>query len=127
MCPACGHITVDVWAVLPVALNCHVCGAAVERAWAFVSAPGITPQGTRPERNTNPKRGLNRVNTKAIAAETTFEIQEKWKRYGDEKLAEQHVSREINHKAGMADEVGNPIPLPKPAPITTDFMKAHGG
>jgi hypothetical protein len=119
-CPKCGQVTVDVFVqtLEPALFPYCQCGAQVERAWAFVKAPGITPQGTRPERNTDKPVGPQRVDTKAIAEETKFEVEQKWLRYSDEKVAEQHVSREINHKAGIADEAGNEIPVPKPAPIT---------
>ena len=118
-CPKCGQVVIDVFvksleaALLPY---CS-CGTQVERARAFVQAPGITPRGTQQERNTDRPPSPAKVNTQAIALETTREIEAKWTRYRDPKLAEQHVSREINHKAGIADEVGNTIPIPKPAPF----------
>lgn len=90
-----------------------------------MSAPSITPQGTRPERNTDRHR-LNRVNTKAIAAETKLEIEQKWLRFSDETIAEEHVKREINEKAGIADAAGNELPVPKPAPITFANPAAGG-
>lgn len=111
-----GHVAVDVFVkVLTELPVCKKCGAETERAW--LSAPSITPQGTRAEINTDrfkPKK----IDTKAIAAEVTQEVEQKWLRYSDEKIAEQHVSREINEKAGIADAMGNPTPLPTPAPIT---------
>ena len=124
VCPS-GHIQFDVFvktldkSAYPLCA-CLVtrtkrCGQQTERAW--LSAPSITPQGTRPERNTDRPPSPAKVNTQAIALETTREIEAKWTRYRDPKLAEQHVSREINHKAGIADEVGNTIPIPKPAPF----------
>lgn len=124
-CPDCGHIELDVYTTLPVALQCHLCGGTVERAWAFVRAPGVTPQGTRAEINTDRPRPT-KVDTKAIAAETKAEVEQKWLRYSDEKVAEQHVSREINEKAGIADAQGNEKPLPKYAPITPKNFKAIG-
>jgi hypothetical protein len=123
-CAGCGHVTVDVWVEGAVALNCHLCGGQVERAWAFVRAPGITPQGTRPERVVSAAPAMPRVDSKAIARETQREIEAKWAHYGDEKIAEQSVGREINHKAGMADPMGNPLPVPTPAPITMATMTA---
>ncbi len=111
-----GHIAIDVYTPLD-ALPACACGAPTERAWAFVRAPGITPNGTRPERNTDKPRVAPKVDTAAIAVEKTFEVEQKWLRYGSDSLAEQHVSREINHAAGIADELGNPKPIPKPAPI----------
>ena len=117
VCPL-GHIAEDVWAEdlksLPLCVS-KACGLPTKRAW--LSAPSVTPNGTRPERNTDRPRP-KRVDTTAIAVETKLEVEQKWLRYSDEKLAEQAVSREINHKAGMADEMGNPTPLPKPEPIT---------
>lgn len=120
-----GHIERDVYTELPVRLNCEECGEPVERLWAFVKAPGVTPQGTRPEVNTDRPR-LNKVDTKAIAIETKAEIEAKWLRYSDPKVAEQHVSRETNEKAGIADAAGNEKPLPKYAPITPKNFQAVG-
>lgn len=120
-----GHIERDVYTELPVRLNCLACGEPVERLWAFVKAPGITPQGTRAEINTD-RVVKNKVDVKAIAAETKAEVEAKWLRYSDERVAEQHVSREINEKAGIADAAGNEIPLPKYAPITPGNFKAVG-
>jgi hypothetical protein len=118
-CPDCGHVQRDVWVdnLQAIALNCHKCGGAVERAWAFVKAPGITPQGTRVEINTDPPSRPAKVDTQAIALETKREIEDKWLRYSDEKVAEANVSREINHKAGICDVAGNETPLPKQDPI----------
>lgn len=96
----------------------------VERAWAFVRAPGVTPQGTRPERGSNWIAPPPKVNVKKIAEDTTFEIEQKWQRYSDPQIAEQHVSREINEAAGIADAQGNEKPVPKQAPITSAFMTA---
>lgn len=120
VCRGCRHITRDVWVenLQSIALHCHLCGATVERAWAFVKAPGITPQGTRAEINTDPLPKPKHVDTKAIAVETMQEVQQKWLRYSDETIAEQHVSREINEKAGLADAQGNLKPTPTPPPIT---------
>ena len=121
-CAGCGHVEVDVWvtSLEPARFpNCHVCGVQVQRAW--LSAPSITPQGTRPERRGAP-RAPERVNTKAIVEDATFEIEQKWQRYSDPQIAEQHVSREINEAAGIADAAGNEKPVPTPAPITVDVM-----
>jgi hypothetical protein len=117
VCPQ-GHIKRDVFTVLPVAMQCHVCGETVERLWAFAKAPGITPQGTQPEINTDGPARPKKVDTQAIALETMREVKDKWLRYSDDKIAEQHVSREINEKAGLADAAGNEKPLPKQDPIT---------
>lgn len=113
-----GHIhrdvfvkTLETW-TLP---KCH-CGAPSIRAW--LSAPSITPQGTRAERNTSKTAGPSKVDEKKIAADTMFEVEQKWLRYGDDKIAEQHVSREINEAAGIADAAGNEKPIPTPDPIT---------
>lgn len=117
-CPGCGHVAVDVWVTSLESARfpqCYECGVQVERAW--ISAPSVTPQGTRPERNMATPARSAAVNTKAIAEETTFEVEQKWLRYSDPKIAEQHVSREINEKAGIADAQGNEKPIPKPAPI----------
>lgn len=114
-CPN-GHERLDVWAELGQLPTCP-CGEPTLRLWR--TAPGITPQGTRPERGRNVSRP-NRVDATAIAAETTREVEAKWLRYSDEKIAEQAVSREINHKAGIADEMGNPKALPTPAPIVME-------
>lgn len=117
-CPECGHVTRDVWvASLDASAypECAKCDVRVVRAW--LSAPSITPLGTRPEFNTDISRPT-KVDTRAIAAETMREVQDKWLRYGDEKIAEQHVSREINERAGLADAQGNLKPLPTPPPIT---------
>ncbi len=125
-CPGCGRVTVDMFvkslepALLPL---CRQCGVQVERAWAFVKAPGITPQGTRAEINTDKPR-IQRVDSTAIAAETALEVEQKWLRYSDEKIAEQHVSREINEAAGIADSQGNEIPIPKPAPLVFEKPSA---
>ena len=115
VCPACGHVAIDVWLVERVYPVCVQCGVQTERAW--LSAASITPQGTRPERNTD-RRRPQKADTKKIAAETKFEIEQKWLRHSNDALAEQAVSREINHKAGIADDMGNPLPIPKPPPIT---------
>jgi hypothetical protein len=112
-CPKCGHVTVDLCvrtlepALLP---QCHLCGVQVERAW--LSAPSITPNGTRPERNTDRKQGPPPVNTTRIAEDVKFEVEQKWLRYSDPTIAEQHVSREINEAAGIDK------PIPTPDPIT---------
>lgn len=116
VCPECGP-QIDVWSDDGSMPLCE-CGLPTERLWFGVKAPGITPQGTRPERNTDKPSRPRRVDTRAIAVETKQEIEQKWLRYSDEKVAEQVISREINHKAGMADEAGNLLPPPKPAPIT---------
>lgn len=116
VCPQ-GHIARDVWATLPVDLNCWECGRSVERLWAFVKAPGITPQGTRAEVNTDPPSQPRKVDTQAIALESKREVEDKWLRYSDEKVAEANVSREINHRAGICDVAGNETPLPKQDPI----------
>lgn len=119
VCPRCGFIKEDVWvgsleaAQMPL---CNGCGTQTERAW--LSAPSITPQGTRPEVNTSRPAAPARVDTKAIAAATKAEVEQKWLRFSDERVAEQHVQREINHKAGLWDASGNEVPIPKPAPIT---------
>jgi hypothetical protein len=116
VCPS-GHIALDVCvADLTVRPSCGFCGMSTERAW--LSAPGITPQGTRPERNTDRPKGPAPVNTTRIAEEVKFEVEQKWLRYSDPKVAEQHVSREINEAAGIADAMGNEKPIPKPDPIT---------
>jgi hypothetical protein len=103
-----GHVTVDVFVEGGECPACE-CGAATERTWAFVKAPG---------RNTDRPAGPAKVDTKAIAAETKFEIEQKWQRYSDPQVAEQHVSREINEAAGIADAQGNKKPITMPAPIT---------
>ena len=125
-CPGCGHIAIDVWVENLSAINlaCHKCGTAVERAWAGVKAPGITLQGTRPEINTDGPSRPKPVDVKAIAAKKTHEVQDKWLRYSDEKIAEQHVSREINERAGIADAQGNEKPVPKYEPITFEKPSA---
>lgn len=107
--------SLDVW-LLP---NCDRCGEPTVRAW--LSAPGITPQGTRPERNTSRPSAPPKIDEKKIAADVMFEVEQKWLRYSDPVLAEQHVSREINEAAGIADALGNEKPIPKPAPI--EFTK----
>jgi hypothetical protein len=126
-CPN-GHVSRDVWvSKLGETRDCPACFSQMARTWAYVKAPGITPQGTRPEINFGPAPQAPRIDTKAIAANTAQEIEQKWLRYGDEKIAEQHVSREINEAAGIADAVGNLLPAPTPPPIT--FAKppeAHG-
>lgn len=117
-CSHCGHVEVDVWVEhTDDVVRCRMCGGAARRAWGFVKAPGVTPQGTCPEVNTD-RVYEPRVDTKAIAAEKKLEVEQKWARYADETIAEQHISREINHKAGMSDEAGNLLPPPSPAPIT---------
>jgi hypothetical protein len=112
-CPGCGTRKADVWTD---ALPTCSCGAEMERCWAFVKAPGITPNGTRPEVGCDVS-APSKVDTKAIAAETKAEIEQKWLRYSDEKIAEQHVSREINEAAGIADAQGNEKKIEMPAPI----------
>jgi hypothetical protein len=121
-----GHIHEDVFvenldgASLPVC-QCLVtrtqrCGKPTQRAW--LSSPSITPQGTKLERNRSVASGPPPVDEKKIAAEVMFEVEQKWQRYSDPKVAEQHVSREINEAAGIADASGNEKPIPKPDPIT---------
>lgn len=118
-CPRCGHIVLDLCvkslepALLP---QCDKCGVQVERAW--LSAPSIMPGGTRAERNTDRPYSPPPVDTKHIAADVKFEVEQKWLRYSDPTVAEQHVSREINEAAGCADAAGNEIPIPTPEPIT---------
>lgn len=114
VCPT-GHVARDVWfdTVCP---PCCRCGQPTQRAW--LSAPSITPNGTRPERNTERPAAPPRVDTKKIAEDVKFEVEQKWLRYSDEKIAEQHISREINEAAGIADAQGNEKPVPTPAPIT---------
>lgn len=118
-CPACGHVLLDVWVrtldphAWPV---CSECGTQTERV--LLTAPGITPQGTRPERNTDRRQGPARVDTQRVAADVKLEVEQKWLRYSDPAIAEQHVSREINEAAGISDAAGNEKPIPTPAPIT---------
>ena len=115
VCPN-GHVHID---VLVDSLSstgrtkCGTCNESLTRTWAFVKAPGITPQGTRPEVNTD-RYYEAKVDTKAIAADTTFEIEQKWLRYSDETIAEEHVRREINEAAG----IDNPPPTPDPLVFT---------
>ena len=120
VCPS-GHFTYDavVDCVCSRPLCAHPlgtsqCGLVTKRAW--LSAPSITPGGTRAERNTD-RKVAPPVNKKKIAEDTTFEIEQKWARYSDPVVAEQHVSREINEAAGIADAAGNEKPIPKPDPI----------
>jgi hypothetical protein len=116
MCPACGVGHVDVWVPrngqMPVC-QCQPDGSVTERWWR--SGPGITPQGTRPERNTARPR-LNRVDTKAIAAETMAEIDQKMLRYSDPVVAEENISREVNAHIYK--------PVPTPAPIMFERPRA---
>lgn len=112
MC-ADGHLRKDAFVDNPASRpECRVCGRPTWR----VDAPSITPNGTRRERNTD-RKVEPRVDAKRIAADTIFEIEQKWLRYSDSTIAEQHVSREINEAAGIADDRGNEIPIPKPDPI----------
>ena len=114
VCPL-GHVHVDVLVDSPANRpRCHQCELPTQRAW--LSAPSITPQGTRAERNTD-RKVEPKVDAKRIAADTAFEIEQKWLRYSDPTVAEQHVSREINEAAGIADDRGNEKPIPKPDPI----------
>lgn len=124
VCPT-GHIARDVYTELNALPVCR-CGEATTRLWAYVKAPGITPQGTRPEVNTD-RPTLRKVDTKAIAAETKLEVEQKWLRYGDEKVAEEHVRREINHAAGISDVAGNETKIVMPDPITTRSFDAMAG
>ncbi len=111
-----GHESIDVWVDTSEPLpSCAWCGEPTERAW--LSAPSITPGGTRAERNTDRQVGPPPVDAKQIARDTAFEVEQKWLRYSDPKVAEQHVSREINEAAGIADAAGNEKPIPKPDPI----------
>lgn len=111
-----GHVKNDVWVDhLDATLNCHICGGESKRTWAFVKAPGMTPRGTRPEINTDVSRP-KRVDTKAIAADTKFEIEQKWLRYSDEKISEQHIQREISEAAGLDKPMPTPPPLTFPKP-----------
>ena len=107
VCPTCAHRQVDVFVERGGQLPLCSCGSRVERLW--LSAPGITPQGTRPERNTDVARP-NRVDSKAIALETTREIEAKMLRYSDPVVAEANIAAEVN--AHIND------PVPTPAPIT---------
>ncbi len=116
VCSGCGRRELDVWLIGGQLPTCQ-CGSATERLWAFAKAPGITPQGTRPHRGFDaPTQHV--VDTKAIAAETKREVEDKWLRFSDERVAEEHVKREINHQAGWWDAAGNETPIPTPAPIT---------
>lgn len=103
--------------------DCLQCGRPTQRSWSFVKAPGITPQGTQPEFNRERPR-LNKVDVKAIAAETKLEIESKYLRYSNEAVAEEHVRREVNHAAGICDAAGNETPLPKAPPISFDKSPA---
>lgn len=71
----------------------------------------------RSEHNTSQPLSPTAINKKAIAEQTMQEIEQKWLRYSDPAIAEQHVSREINEAAGIADAAGNEKPIPTPAPI----------
>lgn len=115
-CPN-GHVAIDVWVDGDNYPQCKSCMTYTQRCWAYVKAPGITPQGTRAEINTDPRRMPKKVDTQAIALETKREVEDKWLRYSNEKVAEENVSREINHKAGICDVAGNETPLPKQDPI----------
>lgn len=117
-CPACEWLDIDVFVERDALPPCGACGTPTVRLW--LTGPGITPQGTRPERRVvTPTRGPSaKARATAIAAETTREIEQKWARYSDPRVAEQMVSREINHAAGLADERGNVLPQAKPAPLT---------
>ncbi len=118
VCTDCGQESYDVWTSdgrLPWCKECH---GVQTRLWAFVRAPGITPNGTRAEVNTDPPPQLNRVDTKAIALETQREVEDKWLRFSDEAIAEEHVRREVNEAAGISDAAGNLLPVPKPDPLT---------
>lgn len=113
-----GHVMRDIFvrSLRPVDYpECSWCGEPTTRAW--LSAPSITPNGTRAERNTDKVTGPPKVDEKKIAADTMFEIEQKWNRFDDPAVAEQHVSREINEAAGIADERGNEKPIPRPDPI----------
>lgn len=117
-CPECGHVTTDVFVKSLAAHDYPVCECGAQTARVFLTAPSITPQGTRPERNTSRPKAAPPVDTKRIAEEVKQEVEQKWLRYSDEKLAEQHISREFNEAAGIADALGNEKPIPTPAPIT---------
>ena len=109
-----GHLSRDVFVESPASRPECMCGHPTQRAW--LSAPSITLQGMRPERNTD-RRVEPKVDKKRIAEETAFEIEQKWARYSDPAISEQHVSREINEAAGIADAQGNEKPIPKAPPI----------
>lgn len=126
VCPS-GHIAIDVFVRGLAAENCpdcKKCGAKTERLWAYAKAPGITPQGTRTEINTDGPGRPKTVDIAAIAAEKSREVADKWLRYSDDKVAEQHVSREINERAGITDAQGNEKPVPTYAPLTFDKPSA---
>ena len=95
---------------------CGRCGVETQRAW--LSAPSITPGGTRVEVNTDRPAPPVPVDVKGIAREMTTMVDERRATYGDERSAEQNVWREINHASGLTDTHGNEIPIPMPDPIT---------
>lgn len=117
VCPRCGCLWLDAWvttleaALLP---SCE-CGAQMERLWLV--APSITPNGTRPHVNTE-RPTLNRVDTRAIAAETTQEIDQKMLRYSDPVIAEEHIRREVNAHLEQPLPTPPPITFAKPTPAT---------
>jgi hypothetical protein len=115
-----GHFRSDVWIDTAEPLPPCVClvtrGKRCGLPTIRASAPNITPQGTRAERNFERPREP-KVDSAHIARETAFEVEQKWLRYSDEQIAEQHISREINEAAGIADAAGNEKPIPKPDPI----------
>jgi hypothetical protein len=123
VCPS-GHVEKDVFVDSLIALPpcrrrtewTERCGLPVERAW--LSAPSITPNGTRVERNTDRPAVEAPVDAKAIAREMTTMVEERRATYGTERSAEQNVWREINHANGVTDHLGNPTPAPMPEPIT---------
>lgn len=107
VCGTCARRELDVFVERGGDMPLCSCGVKVSRLWR--SAPSITPQGTKRERGQKAAE-LNRVDTNAIALETTREIEAKMLWYSDPVVAEENISREVN--AHIYE------PVPTPAPIT---------
>ncbi len=94
----------DIWTELPyVVLRCTTCGMRRLRA----DAPAITPNGIPADREIDIPR-IEKVDTKAIATATAKEIEEKFARFSDPVIAEEHVKAEVDA------HLNDPLPeLPK--------------
>jgi len=107
-----GHYFKDVWCIVPIEGNfpCSECGAQLMRA----DAPRVSPQGIPADREVDVPR-VGRVDTAAIAAETAKEIEAKWDRFSDPKVAEEVVGREVD--AHLND------PLPETPDLSFDVSR----
>ena len=105
-----GHVIRDMWVSLPVNLDDYGCtkclldsggesGGRLTRA----DAPAISPNGIPADREIDIPQ-IPKTDTAAIARATAAEIEEKWNRFSDPKVAEEVVGREVD------EHIHDPLP-----------------